>query len=183
MHAFLKSQSGKKSKKHHTHQTVLYVQCVIGCTTKEMTLQCGQSVLFNLYCTSIYAINFASPHCTHLHTFRSGISVVSHHFCTMISIFCTTCPETPTCDRKWRVRLQFCSTPLRRQQPCPLSMKKGKSLFSSKMDYIVARQSFSLHKGNLLELRRPEIPHASQLRNFGLKKRKPWQNITLPVVK
>ena len=38
----------------HTHQTALYVQCVIECMTKKETLQCRQSVLFNLHCTSIH---------------------------------------------------------------------------------------------------------------------------------
>ena len=85
-------------------QTVLYVQCVIGCMIKkEMTLQCEQSALFNLHYSSIHPRqhakleqvrslylstirNFTSSHCTHLRSFRSGIAVVSHHFCTMISI-------------------------------------------------------------------------------------------------
>ena len=38
----------------HTHQTALYIQCVIECMTKKETLQCRQSVLFNLHCSSIH---------------------------------------------------------------------------------------------------------------------------------
>ena len=49
------NRSGKKNREHHTHQIALYFQCVIGCMMKkEMTLQCGQSGLFNLHCSSIH---------------------------------------------------------------------------------------------------------------------------------
>ena len=54
-HAFMENQSRKKSREHHKHQTALYVQCVMVCMTKKvMTLQCGQSAMFNLHCRSIH---------------------------------------------------------------------------------------------------------------------------------
>ena len=53
MHSW-KTNQGEKAE-NVTHQTALYVYCVIGCMMKkEMTLQLGQSVLFNLHCSSIH---------------------------------------------------------------------------------------------------------------------------------
>ena len=52
--AFMETDQGRKTESI-THQTALYFQCVIGCMMKkEMTLQCGQSGLFNLHCSSIH---------------------------------------------------------------------------------------------------------------------------------
>ena len=113
------NQSRKKNREHHTQQTALYIQCVIGCMAKkEMTLQCGQSALFNLHYSSIHLRQHAKLeqvvfmcqilknllHCTaDISTALDCITVASHHFCTMISIFCT-CPETIAHDRKYPTR-------------------------------------------------------------------------------
>ena len=100
------NQSGQKNREHHTHQTALYVQCVIGCMTKrEMTLQCRQSVLFNLHCSSIHLrqhtkleqvvfvfqlLKTLLHRTADISTALEGVLLLFHiTFCTMISIFCT----------------------------------------------------------------------------------------------
>ena len=116
--AFMKTDQGRKTESI-THQTALYFQCVIGCMMKkEMTLQCGQSGLFNLHCSSIHprqhteleqvvfifqllkTLLYRTADISAAAS-RSGIAAVLHHFCTRISIFCTR-PETPARDRKYR---------------------------------------------------------------------------------
>ena len=144
------NRSGKKNREHHTHQTALYFQCVIGCMMKkEMTLQCGQSGLFNLHCSSIHPRQHTKLEqvvfiCQLLKTLLHHTADISTALEAVLLLFhITFAPWSPFSVHVRKLSLVTRNTlhakvtiPLRRQQqgPCPFGINKGESLFSSKMD-------------------------------------------------